>query len=323
VPSGFPEFFLPINQSFTKALAASASADSREALQTGLLYSPVLVAAAQVRFLDRRYGLDIQQGRSVLVSSLDPAGRVRWEDHVRSIPEETGMDPAPDPQGRFLPLYAGLSDPRQLATLKKDFADWVFRTSQVTIRSNPAFGLFATPDVSQAEFMKACAEAARAGRDNELTKINSTFDRQINALKDKVTREERELQQDQTELSQRKREELVDGAETVFSLLGGKRSRRLSSTMSKHRMTEQSKAEVEESLDALEEYQKRLTELEELRRQALEEAGSKWGSQVNNIEEIRIPAKKTDIYVRFFGIAWFPYYQANADGTNLRLPAFD
>ena len=47
------------------------------------------------------------------------------------------------------------------------------------------------------------------------------LDRQITALQDKLSREQRELQQDQTELGERKREELVTGAETVFSILGG------------------------------------------------------------------------------------------------------
>ena len=210
-----------------------------------------------------------------------------------------------------------------MASLKKDFAGWVARTSKVTIRSNPTFGLYATPEVSQAEFMKACAEAARAERDRDLEKASAAYDRQISLLQDKIAREERELQQDQTELSERKKEELVSGAETVFSLLGGKRSRRISEAMSKHRLTEQSKADVDESIDSLEQYRRQLVQLEASRQQALEQAGSKWGAEVNNIAEIPILAKKSDVYVSLFGVAWMPYYLAEAAGTKMELPAFE
>jgi polyhydroxyalkanoate synthesis regulator phasin len=322
VPAGYAEFFLPVNQSFTKALAASEKGILEEASMTGILYRPVLMTCAQVRFIDRKYGLNTQLVKSALVTSLEKRGPIRWEDFISAIPEETAMDPAPDLQGRFAPLEGPISDARQMTVLQKDFAEWAFRSSKITIRSNPTFGLFATPEVSQAEFMKACAEAARERRDNDLAKVTATFDRQIAIFQDKIAREERELEQDQTELSERKREEFVSGAETVFSLLGGKRSRRISEAMSKHRMTEQSKADVDESEEAIDNYKKQLAQLEQAREQALNDAGSKWGDAVNDITEIPIPAKKADVYINLFGVAWFPYYQINSDGQTFEIPAY-
>jgi hypothetical protein len=322
VPTGFPEFFLPMNLSFTKALSASGTGMPEEALMTGILYHPVIIASAQVRFLDRRYSLNTQQIRSALVTTLDKRGLVRWDDFSRALPDEKDMDPAPDPQARFTTLDASIADTRQMTALQKDFTDWAYRTSKITIRSNQAFGLFATPDVSQAEFMKACADAAREARDSDLAKATATLDRQIASLNEKIAKEERELQQDQTELGERKREELVSGAETVFSLLGGRRSRRISSTMSKHRMTEQSKADVDESIAAIDEFKKQLDQLEHARQQALDEAGSKWGEAVNNITEIPVLPKKSDVYVNLFGVAWQPFYQAKSAEQIVEIPAF-
>ncbi len=246
IPSGFPEFFLPMNLSFTKALAASGQSMPEEARMAGVLYRPVILASAQVRFVDRRYSLDMQQVKSALVTSFDKHTVVRWDDFVRLVPDEKEMDPAPDPQARFAATDGPISDARLLGALQKDFSDWAYRTSKVTVRANTALGVFATPEVSQADFMKACAEAARQARDTDLAKATTSLDRQIAAIQEKLNREERELQQDQNELDERKREELVAGAETVFSLLGGKRSRRISAAMSKHRMTEQSKADLDE-----------------------------------------------------------------------------
>jgi hypothetical protein len=322
IPSGFPEFFLPMNLSFTKALAASGKDMPEEAMMSGVLYRAVILASAQVRFFDRRYSLDMQQVKSALVTALDKHAVVHWDDFVHALPDEKEMDPAPDSQARFVALDDSVSDAHLLSALHKDFADWAYRNSKVAIRANAVLGVFATPEVSQADFMKACADAARVARDATLAKATVTLDRQIATIQEKLNREERGLQQDQTELEERKREELVSGAETVFSLLGGRSSRRISSTMSKHRMTEQTKAEVDDSANAIVEFRQQMAQLEQARQQALDEAGTKWGNAVNNITEIPILPKKTDVYVNLFGVAWMPYYQVKSGDQMIEIPAF-
>jgi hypothetical protein len=321
-PSGIAEVFLPLNLSFTKSAAASGESIPADSAPAGLVYCPALIASAQVRFLDRRYNLDAEQVRSALVTVLDKRGVVRWDDFTAKVPDANTMDPAPDPQARYASLEAPLTDARLLTALQKDFTDWVYRTSKITVRSNQALGLFATPDVLEADFVKECAEAARTARDAAMAKATATIDRQIATLNEKLNKEQRELEQDKSEFEQRKREELVSGAETVFSLLGGRRSRRISAAFSKHRMTEQSKGDVTESVDAITQFKQQLAQLEQTRQQALDEAGSKWGDTVNNITEIPVLPKKTDIYVNLFGVAWLPYYQVKLGERMLEIPAF-
>jgi hypothetical protein len=322
VPSGFHEFFLPLNLSFTKALAAAGKGLPVDAMQVGVLYLAVVLASAQVRFTDRRYGLNTQQVMSALVYVPDNHTIVHWDDFVRTIPDEKEMDPLPDPQARFAAPVGPVADTHMLAALLRDFTDWVYRKSKVTVRANTVLGVFATPEVSQADFMKACADAARAARDADLAKVTATLDRQIVVLQEKLAKAERDYQQNQTELDDRKREELVSDAETVFSLLGGKRSRRISTTMSKHRMTEQTKAQVDDAADAITEFKAQLAQLQQARQQALDEAGSKWGNAVNNVSEIPILPKKTDVYVNLFGVAWMPFYLVKVGGQAVEIPAF-
>ena len=157
----------------------------------------------------------------------------------------------------------------------------------------------------------------------EVAKQAAKIDRQIATLTDKMTREERELRSDESELSQRKMEEMGTHAENVFSFLTGSRStRRVSSSLTKRRMTEQAKDDVEESLDAISQYKKQLTELQAERARVEQDANSRWGDVVNRITEITINPKKTDIYVNLFGVAWTPYYLVEVGGQTMELPAF-
>jgi hypothetical protein len=113
--------------------------------------------------------------------------------------------------------------PSLMTSLQKDFTDWVYRTSSVKARANQALKVFAGPDVSQAEFMKACADAAREARDAEIAKKTATLDRQLRTLEDKLAREERELREDEAELSNRKVEEAGTHLENLTGLFGGRR----------------------------------------------------------------------------------------------------
>ncbi len=87
-------------------------------------------------------------------------------------------------------------------------------------------------------------------------------------------------------------------------------------------MTEQSKSDVTESVDAIAQFKQQLTQLQQERQQALDAAGGKWGDVVNDITEIPILPKKTDIYVNLFGVAWMPFYQVASGGQTIEIPAF-
>lgn len=329
VPTGVSEYFLPVNLSLPEAFNAAEKSTPEEAMLSGMLYRPALVAAAQVRFLERKFGVDAEIGKAALViaphrvGAAHKRGVVRWDDFQTHLPPDNEMDPSAAPGSRFAALDAPLSDARLMANLQRDFADWAFRTSRLTVRANEALGLYATPDVSQAEFMKACAEAARQQRDAEIARATATIDRQIKTLQEKIAREERELKMDEAELSARKVEELGTHAENLLGVFGGRRaSRRLSTSLTKRRLTEQAKEDVDESVKAIQDYKRALAQLEQARQQALAEASRKWGDVVNDITEITLTPKKMDVYINLFGVAWMPYYLVQSGNETVELPAF-
>lgn len=322
VPMGISEYFLPMDMSLTKAAADFGETLAEGSVPGGVLYRPAFAASAQVRFIDRKYSLDSETHRSVLALKLEKNAKVRWEDFVGSLPDDLGMDPEPVPQARFAFLDVPLSDARMLSALQKDFLDWLYRTSKVIVRVNKILGLYATPDVSQAEFMKACADAARQARDEAISKATAPLDRQIKVIKDKIAREERELKMDEVELGQRKGEEIATHAENILGAFGGSRYRRLSTSLTKRRLTEQAKEDVQESIDLLNQYDQELLQLEETRQKATEEASSSWGDVVNQITEVPIRPKKTDIHIEFSGVAWMPFYIMEQEGKSLEIPAF-
>jgi hypothetical protein len=322
IPAWIREYFLPQNYSLPEAFSAAQRTMPAEVMIDGVIYRPALLASAEVHILDRKHGVDSELTRTILVKSPEKRGSVRWEEYSLNANLDS-VDTSPAPSTRFSSIDAPLNDVKLMTALQKDFSDWVFRNSSVKARVNQALKVFAGPDVSQAEFMKACAEAAREGRDAEIAKKSATLDRQLKTAEDKLAREERELREDEAELSNRKVEEAGTHLENLTGLFGGRRkSSRLSSSLTKRRMTEQAKAEVEESLDAIDQFKAQIKELEKRRAEVLAEINDRWGRLVNEITEVTIAPKKTDVFVKLFGVAWMPYYIIKSDTDTFELPAF-
>jgi hypothetical protein len=321
VPSGVPEYFLPNNLSFTEAFKAAGRIYPPEAHSQAIIYRPMLLAQFSTRFFNRQYDLDYELKRAALVAQPDRRGIVRWEDFDAALVEERQLDPSPAPQARFASLEAPLSDAKLLNAMQKDFLDWAYRTSEVKVWSNDALKLNAGPQVSEAEFRKQCAEAARKQRDLEADKISDAFDKKIDVIQEKQAREQRELDADQSEYNQRKMEELGTGLDTLIGVLGGRR-RSVSKSLTKRRMTSTAKADVQESKNAIEAYKKQIAELEQEKTEAIGEASQRWGEIANQISTIPVTPQKKDVLVELFGVAWFPYYATAMREEQIELPGY-
>ncbi|HJS20127.1 MAG TPA: hypothetical protein VJ785_15370, partial [Anaerolineales bacterium] len=204
----------------------------------------------------------------------------------------------------------------------KDFTNWVYRSTSVKARANQTLKVFAGPDISQAEFMKACSDAARDARDADIAKRTASIDRQIRTIEDRIMREERELREDETELSHRKMEETGAHFENLTGIFSKGRTRRLSTSLSKRRLAEQAKADVEESRDTIDDLKRQMSELERRRQEVIVEVNEKWGRVASSSSEVTIVPKKADIFVNLFGVAWMPYYSIRTNEETIELSAF-
>ena len=260
--------------------------------------------------------------RAALVQTPDRRGALRWDDYIYSGPSLDKVDSTPAPGARFELLTPTLADAKLVSALQKDFVDWVYRSTTVKARANDALKVYGGPDVSQADFMRACAEAASEGRDAEINKQASKLDRQIATLQDKLAREERELRSDEADLQNRKIESGANLVELGASLFGLGRKKSVTTQFTKHRLSENAKADVTESIQAIDQFKNQLAELGAERERIAEEVNSRWGDVVNRINEVTLNPKKTDIYVNLFGVAWTPYYLIEVGGQVMELPAF-
>lgn len=323
VPAGIAELFLPANLTLSEAYRAAGKSPAAGAKNLGMVYYPTILAQARVRFLNRKYNLDTEKVMTAMVHAPDRRGIVRWEHFVAPPVDPEQLTDSPDPDGRFMTLDVPFNDAKILKALEKDFIDYVFRTTTITVRANEDLKVYAGPEVSEAEFQQMCAKVARSSPSSDLKKAVAAVDRQIRSIEEKLARELRELESDQAELSSRRMEEMGTHAENVFGFLTGKKSsRRVSSSLTKRRLTAQAKADVEESEKAIDEFKRQLAELDKEKERLEAEATSSQGKVITGIEEITLTPMKKDILKDVYGVAWLPCYIIQVGGQTEALRAY-
>jgi len=216
-----------------------------------------------------------------------------------------------------------MADAKIMKQFESDFADYVYHEAELTLFWNPELKLASQPGVSKEEFAQEVARAAQEARDDEAKELRRKYEKKIDALKAKLSREERELAEDQAEHSARKMEEMATHAENVLSLFGGSRSRRrISGSLTKRRMSARAKADVEESIQAIADFQRQLEDLEDELAEELDELDDQWIESASEIVELVKTPKKKDIYIDLFGLAWFPHWQVEQGGEIQELLGF-
>jgi hypothetical protein len=244
------------------------------------------------------------------------SGMVSWARYT--IPRQPPDDIATAPQegALYAPLPAGMSESGIYTRLRQELVGYIYRERAVTTWVHTQLKLRAAAGESEREFSIRCQEEARRRRDEELERLEQRYSRESAWLRDHLTREERELGQDEVEYRGRRRDEALAAGESMVTLLLGRRSsRRITQASVRRRLTSEARADVQESEDAIAYLQQRLQAMQEDHDARVEAIRSRWADIAMGIQESRMRPRKSDILIDAFGLAWVPQWVITTENT--------
>jgi hypothetical protein len=318
-PQGITSYFLSPELSLGQALARLGGSIAGPARPQGMLYRPALLCQAEVRFYNRRYNLDYAKKFTALATEME-GFRVDWDACQRAPLDPARLDTQSLPEAQFQALPSWLSDAKKLAAAQKDFTDWVYRKGSLRIYANETLKVYSSPDDTQAAFRQACDQAARQAMQPELDKAQAALDRKLDALKNKIDRQGMIVDKNEDEVSQRRMEDLSSSASLVLGIFG-KRKRSLSSTISKHRLANEAKADLDVARKTLQDLQDQFTDLQQQKAAAVKEIQERWARSAGDISEAPLVPQKSNIFMEVAGLAWMPVYLVLAQGQTIEAPA--
>ncbi len=328
VPQALDEFFIPRKYSLAKAVEI-AGMDSADVKSLGMIYKPGLLAQADVRFTDRKGSFDEYRRMMSFIPDPPERGRTPFGDFEVEPIDPNDLDPDAEPDARFGELDAILGDARKVKSLEKDFVDHIYRVATLNLfaNNNTKLKMVSQPGESREDFRERVEAEADKYEDAEIDKIKKSFDTKLDRLKERLRKEKVELEQDKSDLKNRKMEEMVKHGETIMKVasifMGGssRRSSGVSTSMTKRRMTAKAASAVDETEAQIEALKQQLEDLTHQQEDEMLAIDQKWAEIVDEIEEMSVSPMKKNISVELFGVGWQPHWLVEVDGRVRELPA--
>ncbi len=312
VSSSIDQYFLPARVSSQQAVVNWEQHTQMQAQgvqqNASLVYKPVLMAQAVIRYQDRKASVYTARTRAYRVPDLRQAGLVHWDEYEADSVNTREIEYEPDPTAGFGELASGLTDSKRITQLKRDCTDMLYNTARLVLPFNPELKIYGSPDHDFSEYQAAVQQSAREQRDAEMDKISAKYADQMEKLETGLYKKEQELRAEQSEIKERGREQLFTTGEALYSLWKGRANYTLSRMSRTSRYKQQAKEDIRESHEYIDRVEQEMESLQIEFEQVLKDINDKWVKIAADTQEYLISPYKKDIQMELFGIGWVPYW---------------
>ncbi len=278
--------------------------------ETDVIYYPMVIGAAETRYSSPKYKIDTARTVRLLAEIGDGPVPLKWDDATSVELDLDALEAEPVAPAEFADLPEPCSNAKNFDKWQKDFAKWVTQTQTLVLFESKAARLVSEPDETEADFRVRLTHAAREARDEMKEKLRQKYAPKLRALQDRLARAQAaQAKQAAQAQAQTIQTALNVGAGLLGALLGG--GRRTSSIVTAGARAARSATraygeaqDVGAARETVEGVQEQLLQLEQQLQDELIAVDSGADEQ---LEEIRIKPKTTDVNLELVALAWVPY----------------
>jgi hypothetical protein len=156
-------------------------------------YRPFVLAEGIVTHTESRSGIHQSTVRSYIAPIAPNDGRVLWQEASLIDPERLDIRAVPDPDRATHISVTPEALVQNAAQSEDAFRQFLEQNEKLQIFHNPAFGFYSQPGETREAFIDRCLEEANRRLEDEQERLESTFRRRIDQLRERSEREQREI----------------------------------------------------------------------------------------------------------------------------------
>jgi hypothetical protein len=303
LPPEVPQHFLPIRGSKPEG--------------SELLYAPMLVGAAEVRFADSKTGLDKTRKVTVLVPLDGGAITVDWDRAVAveiSVPD---LEQTPQVDAGFAALPPSAAKAKSYEGWSKEFGAWLYRTQKLQVMKSPSTGEVSNPEESERDFRVRLQQSGRETRDKRADSLRGKYAPKIAALQERIRRAEQQKAKQEAEARSSQMQTAISvGASILGAFLGRKTisaaniGRATTAIRGAGRVLKESQdvSLAQENVSAL---QQQLVNLEAQFKAESEAVAASSDPVQEKFEIVTVKPVKANIAITLVALAWTPQWRAS------------
>ena len=184
-------------------------------------YRPFVLAEGIVTHVESRSGTHHSTVRTYLAPAT-PDGRVLWQQASQIDPEKLDIRAVPE-ESRKMELDVTPEALVQHAAQAQDgFKQFLEQNARMQIFHNAAFSLYSEPSETREAFVARCMEEANRQLEDQQERLESTFRRRIDQLRERSEREQRTIDDDETLTRSEKQEVNVAWGQALYNITSGR-----------------------------------------------------------------------------------------------------
>jgi hypothetical protein len=301
LPPNVPQQFIPIRGTQPRG--------------STLVYQPMLLGGAQVRFSGSKAGVDVTQDVTVLAPISDGAVAVDWDRAVEADLAVADLESSPSDGAQFGSVPSAASKAKSYEAWNKDFSGWLFRTRKVDLLKSPSTKEVSKPGESERDFRVQLQQSGREARDKQSASLRQKYAPKIAALQDRIRRAGQMVERQQAESRSSQMQAAISvGASILGAFLGRKTisatniGRATTAIRGAGRAIKESKdvGQAEENVLAL---QQQLAGLEAQFKEEANALAAATDPFNEKLETVSLKPTKANIAVKLVALAWTPHWQ--------------
>lgn len=185
-------------------------------------YRPFVLAEGIITHAESRSGMRHQSVRSYLAPISATDGRVQWQQASQIDAEKLDIRAVPDPERHLEIQVSPEALVQNAAQSQEGFKQFLEQNARMQIFHNPAFGFYSEPAETREAFLARCLEEADRQLEDQQERLESTFRRRIDQLRERSEREQRELDDDETRPHTENKEVNVAWGQALYNITSGR-----------------------------------------------------------------------------------------------------
>jgi D-glycero-alpha-D-manno-heptose-7-phosphate kinase len=256
-------------------------------------YRPFLLAEGAIHYDDPRSGIYATVSRA-FVARIDVHGEtVDWNGAIAVKPSDLTMAAAPEPAR---PLASPVDTDTFIATAadaEKTFREFLCESEKLRLFHNSSIGLYSEPEETRDAFVERCVEVALRSMETERERLESTFRRRIDQMRERSEREQREFEsrQDEEDPDMKQAEVAIAWGQTLYNITSGKPTR----------------PDEPQSINEAD-YLAKISQLQKMWERELDVLRDELTAKARSVEEIAITPSPRDVEVVKYLVVWAPRF---------------
>jgi D-glycero-alpha-D-manno-heptose-7-phosphate kinase len=256
----------------------------------GGAYRPHVLAEAAMTFDAPRHGLHRTITRTFVAPIEPQSGMPRWRESDAIDLAQLDLRTAPEPGREML----GPKDPADLIARAAEgeqlLKELLVDSEKLTFFYNPPLAMFSQPHETRDEFLRRCLEHAEQGVEDQSERLEKTFRRRIDQMRERAEREQREVDDNTEDTEDAKHQQVgIAWGQTLYNITSGRPA------------TSDAPRSRNEA-----DYLEKITQLQKAWEREQEVLRDELNTRARSVEEVILSPELKGIETRRYVVLWIP-----------------